>query len=51
MIGPREPNHVKGEDLPFEVLRSPEADRQIDLPEREGSVPRDHTMKRQGVGS
>jgi hypothetical protein len=46
VVGPGEPNHVEGKDLPSEVLRSPEANGQINLSEGVGSVPRYHAVER-----
>ena len=51
MVVHREPDHVKSENLPSKVLASPKVDGQVDLPKGVGSVPRNHVMKWQGVGS
>ena len=45
VVGPGEPNHVKSEDLPLEVVGGPKADGQIDLPERMGTMPWHHSME------
>jgi hypothetical protein len=45
VVGPREPDHVEGEDLPPDVVGSPKVDVQFDLPERVGSVPRHYSME------
>ena len=45
MVGPSEPDHVEGEDLPSEVVEGPEADGQIDLPKGMGAMSRHHSVE------
>ena len=49
VVDPVEPDHVKSKDLPPEVVGSPKADGQIDLPERMGSVPWRHSKEWQCI--
>jgi len=46
VVGPWEPDHVEGEDLPSEVVGGPKADREIDLPEGMGAMSQHHDVER-----
>jgi hypothetical protein len=51
VVGPSEPNNLKGEGFPLEVGRSPKADGQIDLTERGGVMSWHDTVERRYIGS
>ena len=38
VVGPWEPDHVEGEDLPSKVVGGPKADTQVNLPEGMGAM-------------
>ena len=45
VVGSREPDHIKSEDLLPKVIGSPKADGQIDLPEGMGTMPWHHSVE------
>jgi hypothetical protein len=51
MVGPAELDNFKGEGFPPEIGRSPEADREIDLFKRGGTLPWHNTMEWCSIGS
>jgi hypothetical protein len=51
MVGPTEPDNLEGEGFPPKIRRSPEADWQIDLSERGGTLSWHDTMEWSYVSS